>query len=48
MKYFIVWVGGSEVGHFDTEEEATIVVFDWLDKGYDDVLLDEVEIEDKL
>jgi hypothetical protein len=38
---FIVWVGGID-NHYKTKPEAVEAVEEWKSKGYDDVILEEV------
>ncbi len=38
---YTVWVGGSEIGTYTTENEAEQVWDDWRTDGYDDVEIEE-------
>ena len=41
-----VWVGGSEVNsHLLTQSKAISIANDWFSRGYDDVVVKEVESE---
>ena len=38
---YTVWVGGTEIGTYATEDEAEQVWSDWKDDGYQDVAIEE-------
>jgi uncharacterized protein (DUF952 family) len=39
-----VWVGGSEMDtHLSTKAQAISVANDWFNRGYDDVVIKEIE-----
>lgn len=41
---YTVWVGVGEVNDFYlTKEQAESIAQDWIDKGYDDVVIENVE-----
>ena len=40
-KQYTVWVGGSEIGTYATEDDAVEVYDEWRDDGYLDVEIDE-------
>lgn len=43
-KNYTVWVGGGEVNsYYLTKEQAESIAQDWIDKGYDDVVIEKVE-----
>tara|TARA_R100000482_G_C5067765_1_gene120060 strand:- start:550 stop:684 length:135 start_codon:yes stop_codon:yes gene_type:complete len=44
MSKYILWVGGID-DHYDTYEEAYNASFEWHDKGFDDVTIEEVSDE---
>ena len=39
---FVVWVGGLELDHYMTREQAERTAQSWKDEGYDEVLVQEV------
>ena len=42
-KRYIVWVGGSEVNdHYITKEKAEGLAQEYIEDGYDDVIVEEV------
>lgn len=44
---YTVWVGGTEVvDHYVTKERATFIAQDYINDGYDDVKIEEVELPD--
>ena len=44
-KRFTVWVGGAEVNdEYLTKEEADDLAFEYEQDGYDDVVVEEVEL----
>jgi hypothetical protein len=44
MKNYTVWVGGSEINsHYLTKQDAESIAQEWVDLGYDDVILDIVK-----
>jgi len=45
MTNYVVWVGGSEIGQYATEEEAEQVYDDWVEEGYQDVQIDEIDVD---
>jgi len=45
MYNYIVWVGGTEIGQYATEDEADQVYDDWIEEGYQDVQIEEIEVE---
>ena len=44
---YTVWVGGSEIGTYATENEAEQVWEEWRAEGYDDVEIDEWETDEE-
>jgi len=40
---YILWVGGMELGYFDDLKVAQDEAEEWIEKGYDDVIVEEVE-----
>jgi hypothetical protein len=43
MSKWTVWVGGSEVnGYYLTKGQAISIARDWFDRGYSDVVVEEV------
>ena len=44
MSKYILWVGGID-NYYDTYEEAYDASFEWHDKGYDDVTIEEINDE---
>jgi len=42
---YVVWVGGTEIGQYATEDEANEVYDDWIEEGYQDVQIDEIEVD---
>jgi hypothetical protein len=42
---YVVWVGGVETAQFHTVEEADLDVVYWLEEGYTDVKIEEVEVD---
>jgi len=42
---FIVWVGGIEDIITSSKKEALAVAKEWIQEGYDDVSIEEVDIE---
>jgi len=43
MGKWTVWVGGGEVNsHYLEEDQAKDIAQAWIDKGYDDVIVEEV------
>lgn len=44
MSKWTVWVGGSEMStHLLTREQAISIANDWFNRGYDDVLVQEIK-----
>ena len=44
MIKYIVWVGGCEVGQYNTKEKAEDVLYSWkIVNGYEDTLIEELE-----
>ena len=48
MKMYSVWVGGGEVNDYYLldRDEAERIAERWRDKGYDDVVVDEIDLGD--
>ena len=44
MSKYILWVGAID-DHYDTYEEAHENLLEWQSKGYDDVVIEEVDDE---
>jgi|TARA_Y100000033_G_C2717201_1_gene96391 hypothetical protein len=42
---YIVWVGGTD-DYYVTFEDAQRAYDEWLDKGYDDVIIEKIKKED--
>jgi hypothetical protein len=44
-KKYTVWVGGGEVNshYIESKEEADSIAEEWREKGYDDVVVEEIE-----
>jgi hypothetical protein len=42
---YVVWVGGSEMGHYSNENEAEEVVSEWKQDGYGDATFEEIEVD---
>lgn len=43
MSKWTVWVGGGEVNsHYLEEHQAKDIAQAWIDKGYDDVVVEEI------
>jgi len=43
MSKWTVWVGGGEVNsHLLTQSKAISIASDWFNRGYDDVVVEEV------
>lgn len=43
METYTIWVGGSEVNaYYLTRESAEDIAAAWKDRGYDDVVIEEV------
>ena len=40
---FILWVGGMELGYFDDLKVAQDEAEEWIERGYDDVAVEEIE-----
>ena len=44
MSSWTVWVGGSEVNsHYLTRAQAVSIASDWFNRGYDDVIVEEIK-----
>jgi hypothetical protein len=44
MSNWTVWVGGGEVNDYLlTKEQAISIARDWSDKGYDEVVIEEIK-----
>ena len=47
MKMYSVWVGGGEVNdYYIDRDEAERIAERWRDRGYDDVVVDEIDLGD--
>jgi hypothetical protein len=43
MKTYIVWVGGCSMYEGKNKDKAMIDFNEWINQGYDDVILEEIE-----